>query len=170
MNPLTQTSIDESRAINPGNDWFFTALKDFLHDLEERLEQVENGDAPHGIPNHNGLPCGPCNLTFYFYFTPGGGYRNAIWIDVDNVNGLDIWLRVGFNIGGNKKVDIYSNCLLNCPGIFMIHVIAFGLNHLFRIPVGGIFKTNAIVHPCTFDDILDEICLLLQCACNGNCV
>jgi len=172
MEPLTIQSIADQRLNFPGNDWFFDALKEFLDALENRLVHTENGDDPHGLLQKDGQPCGVCNMEFFYYFPTDGildvDYRIAIWIKVTNTNGLDIWLRVGFNILGKKKVDIYSSCRLNCEGTFMKYAPTLALPPDFDAP--KIFKTKERVHFCTFNEILDEICNLMPCACTGNCI
>jgi hypothetical protein len=167
MEPLTQQSIDDQRLNNPGFDWFFNALEEFLHALANRLVQIENGDAPHGIPQTNGQPCGVCNLTFYFYFSPGGGYRNGIWVDVDNINHVDVWFRVGINHNGTKKVDIFARCLLNCPDVALVPR-KYALPHQFNHK--GIYKTEQELEDIGFDIILDRICGWMQCVCLSNCL
>jgi hypothetical protein len=182
MNPLTYPAITAERQNYPGCDWFFDLLEEFLHHLQEW--QVDINPQVNGQPigdNHpagvtlqkNGLPGGICTLRFYFFFRHGGenkngGYKNGIWIQVKSIHELDIWLRVGFSRIGNMNVNIWSRCPLDCPGIYMAVHPTLALPPNFN--VRGIFKTEGIVHDTTINEILNEICNIMPCVCNSNCL
>lgn len=189
MNPLTFPVIAAERQNYPACGWFFDSLEEFLRNLQEWQVDAGGHEEPDGIPrpngspagtdkpksgipHRNGLPCGDCKFTYYFYFSPLGGYRNGIWIQVDNQHKLDVWLRVGLskqqNNSVNKKVEIWSRCPLNCLGIYMTFHPSLALPHYFT--VRGIFKTEERVHDTTFNDILQQICNLMPCVCIANCI
>jgi hypothetical protein len=128
---------------------------------------TNDGKPPTGVPGRNGTPCGKCKLTFYFYFSRGGGYKNAIWVHVENINALEVWIRIGVNHTGTKKVEIWSRCALDCPGIEMEYR-HFALPPTFNIP--GIYKTVERVHNITWDEILLQICNFMPCVCNASCI
>jgi len=169
MKPLTPAAIQAERNNNveQNHDYFFEGLNDFLQALKDWQVNLGDDGVLTGIPVRDGVPCGKCNLTFYFYYSRGGGYRNAIWIKVDNIHNIDVWIRVGFSHTGNKNANIWSRYELDCDGIIMYYCRAFALPFEFNNP--GIYKTNERVHPCSWNDILIEICHLIPCACNAHC-
>lgn len=168
MNPLTFPAIAAERQNHPACGWFFDFLEEFLQNLHAWQINIGENEPANGIPIRDGAPCGICKLTFYFYFRPAGQYQNGIWIKVENINNIDVWLRVGLNINGNKNVNIWSLCTLDCPGINMEFHPALALPPVFNAP--GIFKTGEVVHAATFEDILQQICNLMPCVCNSSCL
>jgi hypothetical protein len=172
---LTQQNINTGRGLFPASGWFFDALEQFMRKLQEWRSNHQNHDDPNGTLTRNGVLCGSCKLTFYFHFSIGGNYRNAIWAKINNVNGLDIWFRIGFGefTADTKKIDIYSKCQLNATSLKCInqgihYFKSLSLPEAFN--VSGIYKTSNTVQIQDFKDIFAMMCTWMTCVCNAICI
>ncbi|MCX6244693.1 MAG: hypothetical protein NTU98_08310 [Bacteroidetes bacterium] len=118
----------------------------------------------------NNILCGDCCLEFFYFYDSSlvhiPTYKNAIWIKVYNLNNVNIWLRIGWDVNGNKKITVFSECDLNC--ISLEYSIAYGLPLTFT-PTGVWIEKKRIA-PISFSAIIDQICKYLDCLCKAKCV
>ncbi len=167
--PLTHDSIDSDINNHTPNEWFYKALKDFLKELENWSIETNNDIGITGKPMKDGAACRSCDLSFYYYFSKGGGYKNAIWIKVNNIHSIEVWFRIGFAFGNAdyNKMDLYSECSLDCPGLIM-KVVGFSLP--FKPSNTSSYKTEAqLEYRPSFEDLIKIICTSMPCACSGKC-
>lgn len=150
------------------NDWFERGLKEFEDAIKERIVDCEeNNDKNKNkrkLTTTNGF-CGNCCLEL-FYFRDNS-YKNAIWIKVFNLNGLNIWIRVGIYDTLKKKVNVFSECDLDCIDLTFVEKYAlppyFNNNGIWMSDKGS--RASDII----FDVIIQQICNLLPCLCNAKC-
>ena len=84
-----------------------------------------------------------------------------------NVNGKNVWLRIGVNDQDERKVNAYSECELDC---LVWEYASYALPPDFPNPV-GIWMTNKgeRLHPMTWDEVIDQMLAMLKCLCFGKC-
>lgn len=149
-------------------DWFEKGLKEFEDLIKERLVDCERINdkkkTKRKLTDKNNL-CGDCCLEFFYYLD--NSYKKAIWIKVYNLNGVNIWIRVDFRENGRKKVNIYSECNLNCLELDFVENYALPPD----FDVNGIWMSEKgrTVANTSFSEILDEICNYLDCLCTAKC-
>lgn len=157
--------------------WFDKGLKEFEALINERIvdckennnKKKTEGELPDGNKLCGGCCLGCCIEQFYFYdssLTHIPAYKNAIWIKVYNLNGINIWLRVGFNKNGRKKVEVYSECDLDCIKLSVERTYALPPDFINN---GIIWREKHRVAMVSFSDIIDRICNLLDCLCVAKC-
>lgn len=168
---MKRNPLPESKSLT--GDWFEQGLKEFEDLIKKRLVDCdENGDkkkTKRKLTDNDNL-CGDCCLEFFYFYdsslTHIPTYKNAIWIKVHNLNGINIWLRVGFNQHGRKKVEVYSKCDLDCLGLMKERTYALPPDFINN---GIIWREKHIVADVSFSKIIDRICKLLDCLCNAKC-
>lgn len=141
---------------------FTDGLKEFENALLKRLQTCEK-----------------CSFEFLCYYNANippasrDGYKNAIWIKVHNLNKLNIWIRVHNDTNG-KKINVFTDSATircnnhpnECLNFTWIKRYAFPLNFS---PKGCYMshKGRFVNKNLDWNDILDEIYLLLPCLCNA---
>lgn len=149
-------------------DWFDKALREFEDAIKERIVDCDKNNSKDKnkgkLTNPNDF-CGDCCLEFFYH--RDNSYKNAIWIKVYNFNGVNIWIRVGIYDTGKKKVNVFSECDLDCIDLRFVEKYAlppdFDNNGIWMSDKGS--RASDI----TFDVIIQQICNLLPCLCNAKC-
>ena len=148
--------LNENRPIKNN---FIKVVKEFEAEINKHLETNNNNT---GKLNQI---CDNCELEFYYH--NGTTYDKAIWIYLNNVNKLNIWIRVGISDNNYKKTNIYSECNLNC--MLMSTVPSYALPVKFK--KRGIFMSDKgkRVADVDYSQIIIEICNLTKCVCSAKC-
>lgn len=151
-------------------DWFEKGVKEFEALIKKRLvdcdENIDKKNTKRKLTDNDNL-CGDCCVEFYYY--RDNSYKNAIWIKVYNLNGIKMWIRVGFGSDNydKKKVNVYSECNLNCLGLD--YVENYALPPDFNVKGIWMSEKGRVIANTSFSIILDEICNYLDCLCNAKC-
>lgn len=160
------TRLPNSKSLT--NDWFKKEVDVFIKLIEERFvdfdKETSKNETKGKLKSRNEI-CSGCCLDFFYY--RDNTYKNAIWIKVHNSNSVKIWIRVGIYNTGKKKVNVCSECDLDC--IHLSFVEKYALPPDFD--KNGIWMSDkrSRATNVTFDVVLQQICKLLPCLCQAKC-
>jgi hypothetical protein len=158
----------------------FEELKNkFEEEIKQRLIQCEKNENSGKLivdDTNNVTLCSGCCLEFFYYYdsiippSSRDGYKNAIWIKVHNIHGLNIWIRVHNNKNG-KKINVFSDrqtlgLVPNIPCLVLTNIKAYGLPKQFLPSCYMSHKGRVVNRKLSWENIIDEICNILPCLCN----
>ncbi len=170
LKPITNVNIAQDRIEYPNSGLFFDGLADFLDAINNRLELFDIVAEIEGFPSgklkdSKGAFCSNCWLEFFYYFEGNEEWQDGIWAKLHgNKNNINIWNLVKFSAQGRKRAKVFSECNLE---------LVYTRPSNYTLPPNfinaGIFYTPRNIIQCSFEDVIDEMCIDLKCTCITNC-
>ena len=145
-------------------DYFDKAITELEQLLDDYFEADKDNNTGFSKTNEE---CRGCKLEWFYYYCKSESFKKAIWVKVNNLNKVNIWIRIGVNKKEKKKVNIYSDSYVGCVKLTKINTkfpTLFMKNDIF------ISDKRKEVKLVTFQEILNEICNNLFCVCNAKTI